>query len=403
MKIGIASGVDIRTFRRFFKQREALIIIENCYYPNIAPAVNTLILSFLQEGHYICLFTLSKQDFNIHGEGIDIYGIKAEDGYPIKYLWGDFINAKKIRKVMSSHISGLDLIHAHWTYTYAYASGSFAKQLPVFCTVRDWASYIWKIESLKNKVTWCFRWLMNKRVFKNRNIHFIANSSYTASLIRQNYKLETPIVPNPIKESFLICGEHTPPSYLKILCISSSNDRRKNVKTLLLAFRKILAQYTDAELQLIGPPFTPSDKIIQSWQREGLLKQVSLLGSVDHDALKKYFYQTTMFVTPSLEETFGNTLLEAMARKVPIVAGQDSGAIPYVLQQGKAGFLCNVADDVALAEAINYVYSHPAEAKLKTDWAYQYLQVQYIDTLLVEKHIQLYNKYIGNGTKSFGY
>src|SRR5690606_32710671 len=112
----------------------------------------------------------------------------------------------------------------------------------------------------------------------------------------------------------------------------------------LLAFQQLLIKYPDAHLSLIGSPFTEKSTRVQEWANKGLLKQVSLIGRVNHDELTIYLDRARIFVTPSIEETFGNTLLEAMARKVPIVAGKDSGAIPYVLEKGRAGFLCDVTN-----------------------------------------------------------
>jgi L-malate glycosyltransferase len=393
MNIGIASPCDISCFTPFFGE-DAIKIINRNFYKNSAPAVNTLILSFIQAGHYVRIFTLSKETFTLKGHGIDIYGIEICNHYPIKYLWGDFINAKAIQKIMQDHIADLDVINAHWTYAYAFASAHFTEKLPVFCTVRDWASYIWEIESLKNKITWSFRYVMNELVFQKKGIHFIANSPYTAALVKKKCKIDVPVIPNSIDASFITNGEHVNPDHLEILCISSSNDQRKNVKTLLLAFKKFINKYPSAKLSLIGSPFTEKESIAQRWKKRGLLNGVALVGAVDHARLKKYLDKASLFVTPSLEETFGNTLLESMARKVPVVAGKNSGAVPYVLDQGKAGFLCDVSSADDLAQSIEFVYTHPYTAKQVARYAYGMLAKNYLASKVQSHYIELYKKVI---------
>ncbi|CAM4099839.1 glycosyltransferase family 4 protein [Zobellia roscoffensis] len=389
MKIGIASPCDINAFSEFFKEQDLEVLRKNCI-PNNAPAVNTLLLSFLKAGHHVSLFTLTSEDFVLQGQNINIYGIKACNKYPVKYLWGDFVDAKNVEKVIEGKVERLDVLHAHWTYSYAYAAMNFVNRLPVFCTVRDWASYIWQIESLKNKITWSFRYVMNGTVFRNSNIHFIANSPYTATRIKDKYKLQVPIIPNPIKETFLINKKNVLPENLELLCISTSNDKRKNIETLLKTFQLLLKEYPNSHLSLIGNPFIKGAPKIAEWKEKGLLNKVTLVGPVNHDSLTEYLDRSRVLVVPSLEETFGNTLLEGMARKVPVVGGKSSGAVSYVLQKGKAGYLCDVSDVGELTETIAYVYNHQSETRSRVEYAFKHLIDNYLDKNVCNKHIDYY-------------
>lgn len=150
--------------------------------------------------------------------------------------------------------------------------------------------------------------------------------------------------------------------------------------------------YPNSHLSLIGKPFTRNSRKTTNWAQRGLLKNVSLLGPVNHDSITSYLDESSIFVTPSLEETFGNTLLEAMARKVPIVAGKDSGAIPYVLEHGKAGFLCNVSNAEELAGTLVHVYNNPKTAEEKVDYAFKYLVEHYLDLRVSQSHFKVYRE-----------
>ena len=48
----------------------------------------------------------------------------------------------------------------------------------------------------------------------------------------------------------------------------------------------------------------------------------------------------------------GGALVEAMARKVPVIAGQSSGAVPWVLSGGEAGLLVDVSSVDTLVQSI---------------------------------------------------
>ena len=392
MRIGILAPSGVGAFKEYFSNDlESLSILEANSSISTASAIVTLVKGFINQGHFVRLFTLCDSNFYIQSDHLEIVGVKRSDNYFIKYSVRVFVDSFYIKKALKNKIDDLDVLHAHWTYEFAYAVRDSTIKLPVFCTIRDYAPYIWKIESLKNKVFWSFKYIMNEIVFRSESIRFVANSPYTQALIREKYKIEAPIIPNPIKSSFLkkseTCMDGDP---LRILCVSSSIDRRKNILILLLAFRELRLLYPSARLTLVGSPFSIDNPIVEKWNMDGLLVDVDLVGGVGHDKLIKYYDESTIFVSPSLEETFGNTLLEAMARKIPIVAGQRSGAIPYVLRDGKAGFLCDVSKVKDLVDTISYVFSHKEITYEKVNWAFNMLSKEYLDDIICKNHIELF-------------
>jgi 2-deoxystreptamine N-acetyl-D-glucosaminyltransferase/2-deoxystreptamine glucosyltransferase len=61
-------------------------------------------------------------------------------------------------------------------------------------------------------------------------------------------------------------------------------------------------------------------------------------------------------------ETFGYTILEAMASGLPVI-GSRVGAVPELIEHGRTGLLVPFGDVNALAEAIDRVLSDPGLAK----------------------------------------
>lgn len=81
----------------------------------------------------------------------------------------------------------------------------------------------------------------------------------------------------------------------------------------------------------------------------GLQNEVRFLGR--RDDVSDLIAASSVVVLPSLAESFGFTLLEAMSLGRPVV-GSTTGGIPEVVAAGKAGLLVPPADSQSLADAI---------------------------------------------------
>jgi glycosyltransferase involved in cell wall biosynthesis len=93
----------------------------------------------------------------------------------------------------------------------------------------------------------------------------------------------------------------------------------------------------------------------------GLAERVEFIGEVrDVPAL---LARASMFVLPSLTEGISLTLLEAMARGLPVVA-TCVGGTPEVVEDGASGLLVAVQSPAELAQALLRVYRHPQRARL---------------------------------------
>ncbi len=83
------------------------------------------------------------------------------------------------------------------------------------------------------------------------------------------------------------------------------------------------------------------------------------LGRVNYDRMLSVAYSAAdVFVIPSLQESFGQTVTEAMACGTPVV-GFDAGGIPDMVRPGVTGELAPVGDAAALAAAIAQVLADP--------------------------------------------
>ena len=95
----------------------------------------------------------------------------------------------------------------------------------------------------------------------------------------------------------------------------------------------------------------------------GVADAVDWRGPVRHRELPPYYRRAGVTVLPSLteSESFGMTLVEAMACGCPVV-GSAVGGIPFVVRDGVDGLLVPPGDPAALADALAAVLSDPDRA-----------------------------------------
>lgn len=121
---------------------------------------------------------------------------------------------------------------------------------------------------------------------------------------------------------------------------AGSLKRIKNIPRILEAFAGFLkiSKKKDIILVLVGGDRWSDPEIRRTIERLKLGKHVKRLGFVPDKDLSALYSGAMVFVSPSLYEGFGLTLLEAMACGCPVIAG-NTGSQPEVV--GRAGILVN--------------------------------------------------------------
>jgi sugar transferase (PEP-CTERM/EpsH1 system associated) len=130
-------------------------------------------------------------------------------------------------------------------------------------------------------------------------------------------------------------------------------DPIKNHEGLLRAFSRLIQKRVEAFLVLAGdgPERRPLEQLSAE---QGIRERVIFLGTVS--AVDKLLNALDMFVLNSHREGMSNTLLEAMATGLPVVATR-TGSNPELIEDGISGSIIPVNDDVALFNALESMAS----------------------------------------------
>jgi len=81
-------------------------------------------------------------------------------------------------------------------------------------------------------------------------------------------------------------------------------------------------------------------------------------GKVDHNTLSELYASADVFLFPSVSESFGNVVLEAMASGLPCVIAAGGGSQDFI-EQGVNGFKCAPYDEGDYLEKIERILQDP--------------------------------------------
>jgi L-malate glycosyltransferase len=256
-----------------------------------------------------------------------------------------------------------DAVSAHWTYEFAL--GTVDSGLPHLITVHDWApAVLWSLRDPYRAV----RLIMQLLTFA-RGRNFAAVSPYMARRSRLLTIRPVSVLPNGLERSWYFQRPHQP-SDLRVLAVNHGFARHKNVQQLLFAWPKVLERHPAAELVLAGQGYE-TDGPASRWAHDnGLAQRVCFLGTVTQCELKDLLQSASVFAHPSLEESFGLVILEAMAQGVPVLGGSRSGAVPWLLGDG-AGLLVDVRNSGAIAAGLNKMLTEQDFARMTASRGYK--------------------------------
>jgi L-malate glycosyltransferase len=249
-----------------------------------------------------------------------------------------------------------DVVSAHWTYEYAL--GAIDSGLPTLTTVADWAPAVLRHARDRYRAV---RLLMQLMTFY-RGRDFAAVSPYIARKVQRFTRRPCAVLPNGLGTEWF--PEDLPElTGNQVLAANVGYGRLKNVRRLLVAWPSVLEALPDAELILAGHGYGVGGTAHESAKRQGLSRGVCFAGPVSRPKLRELMRSSSAVAHPSLEESFGMVVLEAMALGVPVLGGQRSGAVPWLLA-GDAGVLVDVRNPSAIAEGLIRLLSDKQFARL---------------------------------------
>lgn len=129
----------------------------------------------------------------------------------------------------------------------------------------------------------------------------------------------------------------------------------KNVPNIIKAFGRFIKSGYDYQLVIVGSSYWMDQEIIETINNLNPQKRIKMLGFVSDKVLQLLYSKASLFVSPSFNEGFGLTHLEAASFGIPIITAK-RGSIEEVLDQG--AYYVNPSDSEGIALAFKNVLTN---------------------------------------------
>lgn len=184
-------------------------------------------------------------------------------------------------------------------------------------------------------------------------------------------------------------------AFPRILCVGRIQ-KRKNQLVLVKAIEKLRADGFNLALDLVGPIEEKAyfSSVQLYWTSRKL--NVNYMGEVSSNTLDHLYSTSTLFAFPSLQETQGLVVLEAMAHGLPVVASNIGPVSDIIAPLPGAAILVTPDDPTLVANALEQLlssqslYNRMSEDALKLALFYDWKRIaaMYVDSLqrFLERH-----------------
>jgi glycosyltransferase involved in cell wall biosynthesis len=192
------------------------------------------------------------------------------------------------------------------------------------------------------------------------------------------------VIPNGVQPDHFACARTAGP--LTTILTVANLRREKAHEVLFDAIARIAPRHPSIRLRVAGdgPRAAELRALAASL---GIADRVTFLGH--RDDVPTLLAEADLFVLPSRSEAFPNSVVEAMASGLPVVASGVGGLLELV-EPGRTGLLVAPDDPAALADAIDTLADDPARARALGDRAQRTITEHYSFDRMVRAFENLY-------------
>lgn len=293
---------------------------------------------------------------------IDLETIKMESRL-------DFEAIRRIRKEIK--ILKPDIIHVHGTR--AGILGRLAAigfNIPVIYTEHLWTSQFKLQSRWLNFLHYFANWFLDIFTTQNIAVSQAVKDFMVTSKISRYEKIK--VIHNGVEIRNLKANIFQSEQEFLIATVGTLNPQ-KGVQYLIKALPKVIKEFPGIRLEIVGDGSFKRE-LLNLVNKLKLKNYVKFTGFVPDPV--KYLVKFDLYIQPSLSESFGLAIVQAMDVGLPVIA-TTTGGIPEVITEGKTGLLVKPEDSEALAEAILELLRHPSLARKMGEMACKEVKLRF--------------------------
>lgn len=268
-------------------------------------------------------------------------------GNLLSYSWKAYAFSRKLIRTER----GFDLIHAFFTVPCGFQALLLGTEfrLPYVVSLRgaDVPGYSERFTAI-----YAFIRPLVRRIWRG-SVRVVANSTGLRELaLETDPKLDIPVIPNGVDiTEFAPASGRKGDGVVRVLVVSRLTPR-KGIRFLIRALPSL-----PESVRLIVAGDGDERPVLESLASEvGVSERTEFRGLIPHEALPEVYRECDIFCLPSLNEGMSNTVLEAIASGLPIVATV-TGGTDELVTDGENGFFVKKESPEDLADKIGALVS----------------------------------------------
>jgi len=255
-----------------------------------------------------------------------------------------FFALKKIKKHIKSFKP--DILHAHYASSYGI--------LAALSGFRPFYISVWGDDVFLHRKNYLIRMLIKFALNKASNI--FSTSKTIDQLINQDYNKKTIIIPFGVDTSKFKSQNKKSLDPI-VIGIIKSLEPHNGIEYLIESFKILLnKKIKNIELIIIGEGSNET-KLKLLVQKYNINDKITFLGQIDHSRTVELYNRISIFVCPSIRESFGVSVIEASSCQLPIIAN-NIGGLKEVVKNGETGYLIDTSNINLLADKIEVLINN---------------------------------------------
>lgn len=373
-----------------------ILLVSDTYEPHINGLVTSLNIhkkSLEKQGHKVYLLVPALRQY--HESNIitlPTMPLSLQNSYKLSFPF----SIKVFRKIKKLNI---DVIHTHTPFSLGIYGIILGKvmHVPVVHTYHTYFEEYLHYVKMKNRVG---RYLAKtfSRWYCQKMKHIIVPSNFIRELlIKYDIEKKIDVIPTGFNSNFF-SGKiefhwrkklKIKPSS-KMLLYVGRLEKEKNLYFLIDVFKQLLLKHDNIYLVFTGDG-SEKNHLMSYIEKNKIQKWIKFTGFIQPRKLKDIYRTADLFVFPSLTETEGLVLLEAMINKLPVVSFYEKGTKTLLPHYKIPGIGSVKSNDEFKDEIELYLRDHYKQKEIHRNLS-EHIK-KFDEDIFIRKLIKVYDAY----------